>query len=120
MKCPKCGSIEDIKFFVRHQKTSEDDESTVANAITILHANPECGFNETYMLEDCIELIFKDWSDLYQIEEKISELENSANGMNALFTGLMDNVNPEVIETEGEVVDDCEECALPDPMDEEE
>jgi len=120
MKCPKCGSTEDIKFFVRHQKISENDESTAANAITILHANPECGFNETYMLEDCIELIFKDWSELYQIEEKISELENSANSMNALFTNLIDGMGSEVIEADGEVVEDCEECAVPDPIDEEE
>ena len=63
MKCPKCGDTENIKFFVRHQKISEEDETTAANCITMLHADPSCGFNESFMLEDCLDYIFSYWSE---------------------------------------------------------
>ena len=54
------------------------------------------------------------------IAPKLPKADVASNGMNTLFAGLMDNIDSEVIETEGEVVEDCEECALPDPTDEEE
>lgn len=56
MKCPKCGTVENIKFFLRHQKENEEDESDLANAITILCT--ECGNNESYFLLDCLDDIF--------------------------------------------------------------
>ena len=107
MKCPKCGAVEDIKFFLRHQKTSDDDEDTTANCITMLHANPDCGFNESYMLEDCLDIIFPDWSEIQELEDKINEIQNSVN-MSDMFAAMADNIieaDSEVIETDGEIVE---------------
>ena len=60
MKCPKCGAQEGIKWFLRHQAEGPDDDSNLANAITILCT--KCGANESYMLQDCLSDIFFKWS----------------------------------------------------------
>ena len=104
MKCPKCGSTENIKFFVRHQKSSEDDESNIANCITIIHAEPQCGFNESYLLEDCLNDIFPNWSELQELQTKIEDIQNNIN---------MRNLFDQVVETEGEIIEDCDCCQLP-------
>ena len=118
MKCPKCGSTENIKFFIRHQKSSEDDEETNANCLTILHADPECGFNESYLLEDCLEVVFPNWSEIQELENRVNEIQNNVN-MGSMFAAMMDGMT-DTIKAEGEVVEDCEECALPNSTDEEE
>lgn len=115
MICPKCNSTENIKFFVRHQKTDENDNSQVANAITMLHADPECGYNETFMLEDCLDYIFTEWSELQPLAEKLNNIENNINGLSSVFASMADMASEDMIETEGEVVEDC---ALP-PVQEE-
>lgn len=105
MKCPKCGDTENIKFFVRHQKSSEDDESTNANCLTILHADPECGFNESYLLEDCLDVVFPNWSEIQEIENKVNEIQNNINigDVLAMMNGISD-----AIETDEEVIEDNE------------
>lgn len=60
MKCPNCGTTEDIKFFLRHQD-KENDDSNVANVITIICT--KCGKNESYFLEDCLPEIFPSWKE---------------------------------------------------------
>ena len=105
MKCPKCGSIENIKFFLRHQKDSEEDDSTVVNCITIIHADPQCGFNESYLLEDCLDVIFPNWSEIQELEEKIENIQNAVN-IGSLFEGMLGN---DSIEIEGEVIDENED-----------
>lgn len=60
--CPKCETTEDIKWFIRHQKSDENDESTVGNVITILCT--ECGFNQSVFIKDYLEDIFRDWTEL--------------------------------------------------------
>ena len=106
MKCPKCGDTENIKFFVRHQKSSEDDESTNANCLTILHADPECGFNESYLLEDCLDVVFPNWSEIQELESKVNEIQNNVN-MGDMFAAMMGGMS-NTIETEGEVIEDNE------------
>ena len=105
MKCPKCGDTENIKFFVRHQKSSEDDESTNANCLTILHADPECGFNESYLLEDCLDVVFPNWSEIQELENKVNEIQNNINigDVLAMMNGISD-----AIETDEEVIEDNE------------
>ena len=105
MKCPKCGDTENIKFFVRHQKSSEDDESTNANCLTILHADPECGFNESYLLEDCLDVVFPNWSEIQELENKVNEIQNNINmgDVLAIMNGISD-----AIETDEEVIEDNE------------
>lgn len=60
MKCPKCGTDEGIKYFLRHQAMPQEteEESTVANAITMLCTG--CGYNQSYLLLDCLDDIFID------------------------------------------------------------
>ena len=64
MFCPKCNTNEGIKWFLRHQSATENDELDVANVITILCT--KCGNNQSYMLSDCLDDIFPDWSELKQ------------------------------------------------------
>ena len=111
MKCPKCGATENIKFLVRHQKTDEDDESNIANCITIIHAEPQCGFNESYLLEDCLDDIFPNWSEIRELEAKINDIQNSMNAIEMF--------EDQIIETEGEIVEGCDSCQLPPIEDEE-
>ena len=108
MKCPKCGDTEDIKFFVRHQKFSEDDEGTNANCLTILHANPECGFNESRLLEDCLDLVFPDWSEIVELQNKLNKVEQNMQSMNGLANMFSGMISDEIIETDGEVIEDNE------------
>ena len=58
MRCPKCNTNEDIKFFLRHQKEGENDDSEIANAITMLCTH--CGYNQSFLLVDCLDDIFPD------------------------------------------------------------
>ena len=105
MKCPKCGSTENIKFFLRHQKDNEEDDSSVANCITIIHAEPQCGFNESYLLEDCLDVIFPNWSEIQELEEKIENIQNAINA-GSLLEGMLGN---DSIEIEGEAIDENED-----------
>lgn len=109
MKCPKCGATENIKFLIRHQKSDENDESNIANCITIIHAEPQCGFNESYLLEDCLDDIFPNWSEIRELEEKINDIQNNMNA-ESLLAGMLGD---QIIETEGEVIEDCDSCQLP-------
>jgi hypothetical protein len=43
---------------LRHQQENDQDESTLANVITILCTN--CGENQTFFLADCLDIIFSD------------------------------------------------------------
>lgn len=132
MFCPKCEKSEDIKFFIRHMKTSEDDESTIGNCLTILHADPECGYNQSMMLDEVVEVVFRDWSELGKLEERMAEINNNAAGFGSMLGEMMGNMVPnDIIETNGEVVEDnnelpeslseeCESCMLPPIQEEEE
>jgi len=65
MKCPKCGTTEDLKWFLRHQPEKEDEseeESTLANVITILCT--KCGNNQSYFIKDCLDDIFSEWKEI--------------------------------------------------------
>lgn len=84
MKCPKCESTEEIKWFLRHQKLNEDDTGTNANVITVLCT--VCGYNESKFLEDYLDALFPEWDEnreqlmqmLSQLptEEELQMLEN--------------------------------------------
>lgn len=84
MKCPKCENIEEIKWFLRHQKLNEDDTGTNANVITVLCT--VCGYNESKFLEDYLDALFPEWDEnreqlmkmLSQLptEEELQMLEN--------------------------------------------
>lgn len=56
--CPVCHKTDNIRYITRHQLVDRYDTDTAPNVITILHADPECGFNQTYWIEDCLEDIF--------------------------------------------------------------
>lgn len=123
--CPKCGASDNIKFFIRHMKTSENDESTIGNCLTILHANPKCGHNQSMMLDEVVEVVFRDWSELGKLEDKLNEINNQTANFGNMLGNMMGNmISEDVIETEGEVVEEeflseeCESCTLP-PIQEE-
>jgi len=78
MKCPKCGATENIKYFLRHQKENENDDSDLANAITMLCT--ECGYNQSYLLLDCLDDIFPDWSSL---KDQVHQFQNILAGITA-------------------------------------
>ena len=63
MKCPKCGATTNIKWFLRHQDRESDTIDDV-NVITILCT--ECGYNDSVFLEEYLDDIFKDWSEIKQ------------------------------------------------------
>lgn len=67
MICPKCETTEGIKWFLRHQDT-ETSGVDDANVITILCT--ECGHNESYFLENSLELIFPSWSVYFHMLQK--------------------------------------------------
>ena len=79
MKCPKCGATENIVHFPRHQKTDENDENTNVNCWTILCKN--CGHNESFLLEELLDEVFVDWSE---IQAKIKELEQQVQNANMM------------------------------------
>lgn len=60
IRCPKCSSKKDIKWFLRCQDTSSELENE-ANVITILCT--KCGENESFFIANCLESIFQNWSD---------------------------------------------------------
>lgn len=60
--CPKCETNENIKWVIRHQKASDEDDSTLGNVITLLCT--ECGFNQSVFIQDYLEDIFTDWTEL--------------------------------------------------------
>lgn len=105
MKCPKCGATENISFFLRHQ-SKENDDSIVANCITIIHADPECGYNQSYLIADCLDYIFPEWSEIPDLIDRLNAIENSVNFFNVLgnFRGDMFNKNP--LHVEAEVLDE--------------
>ena len=47
---------------IRHQKINKEDDSTVGNVITLLCT--ECGFNQSVFIQDYLEDIFTDWTEL--------------------------------------------------------
>ena len=107
MICPKCGDTENIKFFLRHQKSNEDDEDTTANCITILHASPDCGFNESYMLEDCLDTIFPDWSEIRSLQQKVDDIEQNINNIDSV-SNMFTNFMPGMIKSENEAIEEEE------------
>lgn len=72
MICPKCEAVEGIKWFLRHQD-AEGSSDNDANVITILCT--KCGNNQSYFLEDSLDLIFPSWSQYFYIpkEEEIPD-----------------------------------------------
>ena len=95
MKCPKCGTTEGIKWFLRHQQENDQDESTLANVITILCTN--CGENQTFFLADCLDIIFSDWAETLspnQVNmELLTELLNSSNSnIAALYPEILEEL----------------------------
>ena len=76
MKCPKCNATEGIKWFLRHQAT-EDEESDETNANVITMLCTQCGYNESYFLEDSLELIFPSWNEYFQIQQQQMILDNT-------------------------------------------
>lgn len=60
--CPKCETTEDIKWMIRHQKANDEDDSTLGNVITLLCT--ECGFNQSVFIQDYLEDIFTNWTEL--------------------------------------------------------
>lgn len=83
MKCPECGTTKDIKWFLRHQD-KENDTINDANVITVLCTN--CGYNDSVFLEDYLDDIFKDWSEVKQ--------NNNTNiDFSSLFNFFSDNLN---------------------------
>lgn len=72
MKCPKCSSEENLKWFLRHQKEDENDEGTNANVITVLCT--ECGNNESVFIENFLPLLFKNWDE--KTQEILKRLQN--------------------------------------------
>ncbi len=89
MKCPKCGTSEGIKWFLRHQAIQEENDDTDANVITVLCT--QCGENQSFFLSDCLEIIFSNWK----------EPELDLNELGGLFeTGFpQDNFNFEMEDT---------------------
>lgn len=114
LKCPKCGSKENIIFFLRHQKESEDDESTNANCITMLHEDPDCGYNQSFLLIDCLEELFPDWSDIPERLNKIQEQQSN------MFSALGNMMNEIPIEADNVEVIEDEQPILPEGNDEDE
>jgi len=83
MKCPKCGTTEEIKFFLRHQAEDENDTSDNANVITILCT--KCGHNQSFFLKDCLEDIFPSWKEKTDFD--IGAMANMFQGMSGGFSG---------------------------------
>ena len=102
MKCPKCGATENIVHFLRHQKTDENDENTNVNCWTMLCKN--CGHNESFLLEELLDEVFVDWSE---IQARIKELEEQVQNANNMMQILANQEIP--IEAENiEVIDENE------------
>ena len=101
MQCPNCGAVKNIKWFLRHQKVDENDETTDANVITILCT--ECGHNSTFFLADCLEDIFPEW------KEPQGTTQDDINNLAALFGMFNNSMNfpEELYEEESETpIDD--------------
>ena len=47
---------------IRHQKANDEDDSTLGNVITLLCT--ECGFNQSVFIQDYLEDIFTNWTEL--------------------------------------------------------
>ena len=47
---------------IRHQRTNDEDDSTLGNVITLLCT--ECGFNQSVFIQDYLEDIFANWTEL--------------------------------------------------------
>lgn len=110
MKCPKCSTTEGIKWFLRHQQENDQDESTLANVITILCTN--CGENQTFFLADCLDIIFSDWAETLnpnQVNmELLAELLNSSNSNMVLYPEMLEELEQSK-EVEEEQLDKEEE-----------
>lgn len=105
MKCPKCGATENINFFLRHQ-SKENDNSAVANCITIIHADPECGYNQSYLIVDCLDYIFPEWSEIPDLMDRLNAIENSTNFFNVLGSFIGDIFNENPLPVKAEVLDE--------------
>lgn len=79
MKCPKCGATTNIKWFLRYQDR-ENDIINDANVITVLCTN--CGYNDSVFLEDYLDDIFKNWSEIES---------NNSFDFSSLFNFMTDN-----------------------------
>lgn len=105
MKCPKCGATENINFFLRHQ-SKENDDSIVANCITIIHADPECGYNQSYLIADCLDYIFPEWSEIPDLMDRLNAIEDSVSFFNVLSSFREGVFNENLLHVEAEVLDE--------------
>lgn len=67
MYCPECKETKNIKWFFRHQKENEEDESTSANVLTVLCT--ECGKNSSIFIQDYLEDLFPEWDDRQSLSQ---------------------------------------------------
>lgn len=56
---------------IRHQKENDEDSSSIGNVITILCT--DCGFNESVFIQDYLETIFNNWSNLFDSKPRVKE-----------------------------------------------
>ena len=106
MKCPKCGATENIVHFLRHQKTDDNDESNIANCWTILCK--ECGHNQSFLLNDLLDEVFTDWSELKETIDRLKSLYDSVQSTYGYVqsTPTEEKSPIEEIETKAQVLDE--------------
>ena len=91
LRCPKCGTEEDLKWFIRHQDLEDDEDSTSGNVITILCTT--CGYNQSFILADCLEDIFPEWVE--EENEDYTMFEDIFGSFNMPFDETMENQQEE-------------------------
>ena len=79
IECPDCLEEGKVVWFLRHQKTNEEDTGTNANVVTILCQT--CGKNESIFLEDFLEEMFPDWTNKKAVNKAFEAFMNTNNGM---------------------------------------
>ena len=101
MRCPDCGIEDgDVKWFLRHQKSDENDTATNANVITILCV--KCGKNNSVFIEDYLGSFFPEWDEEREQLEQLFEQFSNSNTMENL-EGL-----EEPLEIEGKIEEDSD------------
>ena len=79
MWCPNCREESDVKWMLRHQKSSEEDTATNANVVTVLCI--KCGKNASAFIEDYLPEIFPEWDETPELIQKyIEEQKTLENG----------------------------------------
>lgn len=69
MYCSECKDESKVVWFLRHQKTDEEDTGTNANVITILCQN--CGKNASVFIEDFLGTFFPDWDEEAELKKQL-------------------------------------------------